>query len=364
MGHLADYCQRRNCNPALDQLLQQGEGAAGNAGRSADQHDARQSRGRPRRTQALAPCPPTLPHSRSSRRRLGNLGLVNGQSGNDGYTHCPAADQMVSTIATFDKVENDLAGILATASAEAASLGITGDIDLLETVNQRLARSPPPKTSCLAATPTGLIQSMGHAPAVDDRLLHRRPEFHERRTNELRRDRPSFSPRRCHLGVDQRGAGVHYSLEPDRAVLGRRHFHRRRSPVWAKHRLLDQSALQSAFNAAVTAEQEAEVGGYTECPRPAQGALAEFNNDLAGQGVCETIKLQIDQTATLTRSAFTGTLTISNSEGTGAITNVTMDINITDNAGNPANGEFYLSSPTYSGAFEHRRRRRDATRLQ
>ena len=82
-----------------------------------------------------------------------------------------------------------------------------------------------------------------------------------------------------------------------------------------------------------------------------QGALAQFESDLAGQGVCATIKLQIDQTATLTRSAFSGTLTITNSEGTGAMTNVAMDINITDAEGNPANGEFYVSSPTYSGAF-------------
>ena len=28
-----------------------------------------------------------------------------------------------------------------------------------------------------------------------------------------------------------------------------------------------------------------------------------------------------------------------------------MDINITDAQGNPANGEFFVSSPSYSGAF-------------
>ena len=33
------------------------------------------------------------------------------------------------------------------------------------------------------------------------------------------------------------------------------------------------------------------------------------------------------------------------------MTNVAMDINITDAEGNPANGEFFVSSPTYSGAF-------------
>ena len=45
---------------------------------------------------------------------------------------------MVSTIATLDQVEADLEGILATASGEGASLGITGDIALLQQVNARL----------------------------------------------------------------------------------------------------------------------------------------------------------------------------------------------------------------------------------
>ena len=61
--------------------------------------------------------------------------------------------------------------------------------------------------------------------------------------------------------------------------------------------------------------------------------------------------MQIDQSATLARSAFSGTLTITNSEGTGPMTGVSMDINITDAEGNPANGEFFVSSPSYSGAF-------------
>ena len=64
---------------------------------------------------------------------------------------------------------------------------------------------------------------------------------------------------------------------------------------------LDIGAIQTAFNAAVTAEQEAEVDGYSDVGAEVQGALAQFDNDLAGQGTCATIKLQIDQTATLTR---------------------------------------------------------------
>ena len=114
---------------------------------------------------------------------------------------------------------------------------------------------------------------------------------------------------------------------------------------------LDIGAIQTAFNAAVTAEQWSQVNGYSDVGAEVQGALKQVESDLEGQGVCATIKLQIDQTATLTRSAFSGTLSITNSEGTGAMTNVVMDINITDAQGNPANGEFFISSPSYSGAF-------------
>ena len=93
---------------------------------------------------------------------------------------------------------------------------------------------------------------------------------------------------------------------------------------------LDIGAIQSAFNAAETAELWSQVNGYPDGGAEVQGALKQVESDLEGQGVCATVKLQIDQTATLTRSAFSGTLTISNSEGTGAMTNLVMNINITD----------------------------------
>src|SRR5208337_361443 len=54
-----------------------------------------------------------------------------------GYTPAEAA-QMVSTIAKFDQTEADLAGIFDTASGNGASLGITGDLNLLQTIDARL----------------------------------------------------------------------------------------------------------------------------------------------------------------------------------------------------------------------------------
>ena len=78
---------------------------------------------------------------------------------------------------------------------------------------------------------------------------------------------------------------------------------------------LDIGAIQTAFNAAVNAEKQSQVNGYSDVGAEVQAALAQVQSDLEGQGVCATIKLQIDQAATLTRSAFSGTLSITNSTG-------------------------------------------------
>ena len=77
---------------------------------------------------------------------------------------------------------------------------------------------------------------------------------------------------------------------------------------------LDANALQVAFDQAQAAEQASQADGYTDVAAEFRAALVTVQNDLAGHAVCATVKLQIDQTATLTRSAFTGTLTLTNSE--------------------------------------------------
>ena len=68
---------------------------------------------------------------------FGNLGLINGESGNSGDTPADTA-LMVATMATFDQTEADLASVFATTSGQGASLGITGDIALLQQVDSRL----------------------------------------------------------------------------------------------------------------------------------------------------------------------------------------------------------------------------------
>ena len=282
---------------------------------------------------------------------LGNLGLINGQSGNDSYTTAEA-DQMVPTIATFDQVEADLAGILATASGEGASLGISVDIALLQTVDSRLEAVTTAENllfggdaNWLDTTQSATLQQWMTAFFTDAQNSSAGGQITSAEATQLLATTlpSSVSTSEATEFIDRWNLTVQYWSEGI--------FTAAQVPAGQSTDFLDIGAIEAAFNAAVTAEQESEVNGYSDVGAEVQGALAEFDNDLEGQGVCATIKLQIDQTATLTRSAFSGTLSITNSEGTGPMTNVAMDINITDAEGNPANGEFYVSSPSYSGAF-------------
>jgi RHS repeat-associated protein len=281
---------------------------------------------------------------------LGNLGLLNGQTGNDGYTAAQSA-QMAPTIATFDQVESDLEGIFETASGQGASLGITGELNLLETVYGRLEAVTTAENLLFGGDPNWLdtnqvatlqqwltaffadVQSSsgGTISAAETTQL-----LATTLPNNLSVSEATEFINRWNLTVQYWGEGI---------------FTAAQVPAGQSTDFLDLGALQTAFSAAVTAEQESQVDGYSDVGTEVQGVLTQVENDLAGQGVCATVTLQMSQTATLTRSAFSGTLSITNSEGTGAMTNVVMNITITDSQGDPANGEFYVSSPSYSGAF-------------
>jgi len=283
---------------------------------------------------------------------LGNLGLINGQSGNDGYPPAEAA-QMVSTIATFDQVQSDLAGIFATTSGPGASLGIEGDIALLHQVDARLGAVTGAENllfggdaNWLNTNQSATLQQWMTAffTAAESSSDGLGTITAAEETQLLATTLPSSVPTsEAQEFIDRWNRTVQYWSQ---GIFTAAQVAAGRSTDF-----LDLGAIQTAFNAAVTAEQFSQVNGYSDVGAEVQGALKQVQSDLEGQGVCATVKLQIDQTATLTRSAFSGTLTITNSEGTGAMTNVVMDITITDVQGNPANGKFFISSPTYSGAF-------------
>ena len=282
---------------------------------------------------------------------LGNLGLINGQSGNSGNTPAVAA-QMVATIATFDQVEADLASVFATASAPGGSIGIAGDIALLQAVDSRLEAVTDAENALFGGDadwldtnqPATLQQWMTafftDAQGSSDGGQITSAEM----TQLLATTLPSsVSTIEATEFINRWNQTVQYWSQGI--------FTAAQVPAGQSTDFLDLGTIQTAFNVAANAELQSQANGYSDTGAEVQAALTQVENDLDKQGVCATIVLRINQSATLTRSSFSGTLSITNSEGTGAMTNVVMDINITDADGNPANGEFFVSSPSYSGAF-------------
>jgi RHS repeat-associated protein len=339
-----------NCNPLLNSLGQLGSHASSDAS-DPPADTAPPVAGTDQAASAAGPSGNPSPLTFVA-TALANLGLINGQSGNDGYTPAQAA-QMVSTIATFDQVESDLAGIFATASGQGASLGIAGDIALLRQVDSGLSAVTTAENllfggdaNWLNTNQSATLQQWMSAFLTDAQNSSDGSGTitSDEVTQLLATTLPStISSSEAMEFIDRWNRTVQYWSQGI--------FTAAQVPAGQSTDFLDIGAIQTAFNAAMTAEQESQLNGYSDVGAQVQGALKQFEKDLAGQGVCATIQLQMDQSATLTRSAFSGTLSITNSEGAGAMINVAMNINITDTQGNPANGEFYVSSPTYSGAF-------------
>ncbi|HWE97612.1 MAG TPA: CARDB domain-containing protein [Tepidisphaeraceae bacterium] len=112
---------------------------------------------------------------------------------------------------------------------------------------------------------------------------------------------------------------------------------------------IDESNLASLASQASDALLASQGDGYTDPVAELHAQLAQFINTINDNSVCASIKLEIDQTATLTRSAFNGTLQITNHETSGPLSNIQLDIHVTDANGNPVNGKFFVSSPTLGG---------------
>ncbi len=282
---------------------------------------------------------------------LADLGLLTGQAGNAGYSPADAA-QVAGTIATFDQLEADLAGIVATADGNGASIGIAGDINSLKQVGGRLQAVTTAENQLFGGDANWLdtkqaatlqqwmtdfysdIQNASDGGAITA----------DEEAQLLATTLPSsVSTSEASEFIERWNRTVQYWNQGI--------FTNAQVPTGQSTDFLDIDAIQTAFNAALTAEQQSQADGYADPLAEFQAALTTMQNDLNGMGVCGSVKLQINQTASMTRSAFTGTLSITNSEGTGAMSNVVMNISITDAQGNPANGEFFVSSPTYNGAF-------------
>ncbi len=77
---------------------------------------------------------------------------------------------------------------------------------------------------------------------------------------------------------------------------------------------------------------------------PSSAPFAQTNT------ICAVVVLQINQTATLEREAFTAQLGITNNVPTAPLTNLNVQITITDSNGNPAGNLFFIKLSTLTGA--------------
>ncbi len=197
---------------------------------------------------------------------LGNLGLISGQGGNDGNTPAQTA-QMVSTIATFDQVESDIAGMLATTSGQGASLGIEGDIALLQQVNARLGAVTTAENvlfggdaNWLNSVQSATLQQWMTAFFTDaQNSSDGKRDDHVRRGNTTPRDdiaQPRCRPARRIEFIDRWNRTVQYWSQGI--------FTAAQVPAGQSTDFLDIGAIQCAFNAAETAEQWSQVNGYAE----------------------------------------------------------------------------------------------------
>ncbi len=105
--------------------------------------------------------------------------------------------------------------------------------------------------------------------------------------------------------------------------------------------------------AALTAQQQLESAGFSDYP----DALSYVENQIysnatltqvAAGGVCATVKIQINQTAVVTRQAFDATLTIDNGEMM-PLQNIELNIVVTDYNGDNVTNLFDVESPILEG---------------
>jgi hypothetical protein len=124
-----------------------------------------------------------------------------------------------------------------------------------------------------------------------------------------------------------------------------------RVPAGQSTDFLDQEALLDLFGAAENAVLSSQADGYADPVTEFRAAVNQFIATANDTSVCCTVELEIDQTVALTRTAFTGTLTLANQLSGGPLQDIDLQLDVTDADGNPVNGLFYISSPTFSGAL-------------
>jgi hypothetical protein len=101
-----------------------------------------------------------------------------------------------------------------------------------------------------------------------------------------------------------------------------------------------------AFTGAKNSIERSEIAGFADPVIHTIESINELQQALEGDssGVCAQVKIQIDQEAVMTRSAFLGSLEIDNGNLTN-LTNLTVTLQINDANGNIVNDLFGITSP-------------------
>ena len=104
------------------------------------------------------------------------------------------------------------------------------------------------------------------------------------------------------------------------------------------------------------AESIAKEHGYEDTYEVLQGAIDEYEigeeeRNSSKSSVCASIKLQINQTMTMTRQAFLGTLTVFNGHESEPMTDIKLDLKVTNPDGDVATSHEFQINPTSLDVF-------------
>lgn len=104
------------------------------------------------------------------------------------------------------------------------------------------------------------------------------------------------------------------------------------------------------------ADSISKTRGYEDTPEYLEDAIKEYDTELAqyessSSSVCASIKLQINQTMTMTRQAFLGTLSVFNGHETEPMTDIKLDLKVTNPDGDLATSHEFQINPTTLDVF-------------
>lgn len=96
--------------------------------------------------------------------------------------------------------------------------------------------------------------------------------------------------------------------------------------------VIHQDVLEQQISVMEGADKRAKAAGYENVGQLIDKEFNKLQDHLKNDGnsVCATISLQIEQTMTMTRQAFRGTLSITNGNGSGAMRDIKLKLNVTN----------------------------------